>query len=347
MSTGTYELRPGGRAFRACASLLLSGTLALGCLTPADAFGQAGKSPSGGSPADQVGRRGGPLDHAGRHGPGLGEWGFAALVEADGQRTPLRHRGRPETVLKNARELGVELGDVTDVVLSHHHGDHTGGCDASAASCRGENPKALSLALRRRRDLPGRARRRGEEYERGVGYKRTLRGPGGLVPSIDRPTQIFPGAWLTGPGPADPSGTQLDAPADDRRADGSRVEDNVPEDMSLVLDTEKGLVVVSGLRPCGRDQHAGIRPAESPSRPGLRGLGGFHLFQADAATLDWTARMLGSFEIKNLLGAHCTGIEAVFGLRRWLGLDRKTCAVGAVGARFSLQSGLDPGRIAR
>ena len=37
----------------------------------------------------------------------------------------------------------------------------------------------------------------------------------------------------------------------------------------------------------------------------------------------------------------------LFELRQRLGLDRKRCAVGAVGARFSLERGLDPGGIAR
>ena len=58
---------------------------------------------------------------------GIGEWGFAALVEADGHRLLFDTGARPETVLANARELGVDLADVTEVVLSHHHGDHTGG----------------------------------------------------------------------------------------------------------------------------------------------------------------------------------------------------------------------------
>jgi 7,8-dihydropterin-6-yl-methyl-4-(beta-D-ribofuranosyl)aminobenzene 5'-phosphate synthase len=57
--------------------------------------------------------------------------------------------------------------------------------------------------------------------------------------------------------------------------------------------------------------------------------------------------MLATFDLQNFLGAHCTGIEAVFGLRQRLGLDRKRCAVGAVGARFSLKEGLSPGRIAQ
>ena len=51
--------------------------------------------------------------------------------------------------------------------------------------------------------------------------------------------------------------------------------------------------------------------------------------------------------VANLLGAHCTGIEPVYQLRKRLDLSRTTCAVGAVGARFSLRSGLEPGAIAR
>src|SRR4051794_3319276 len=46
---------------------------------------------------------------------GIGEWGFAALVEADGRRLLFDTGARPETVLKNAEELGVDLARVTEV----------------------------------------------------------------------------------------------------------------------------------------------------------------------------------------------------------------------------------------
>jgi 7,8-dihydropterin-6-yl-methyl-4-(beta-D-ribofuranosyl)aminobenzene 5'-phosphate synthase len=58
---------------------------------------------------------------------GIGEWGFAALVEADGRRILFDTGARPRTVLENARELKVDLAGVHEVVLSHNHGDHTGG----------------------------------------------------------------------------------------------------------------------------------------------------------------------------------------------------------------------------
>jgi 7,8-dihydropterin-6-yl-methyl-4-(beta-D-ribofuranosyl)aminobenzene 5'-phosphate synthase len=117
--------------------------------------------------------------------------------------------------------------------------------------------------------------------------------------------------------------------------------------MSLVIDSDQGLVVISG---CG---HAGIINTLEYARTKVRAcpvnaaLGGFHLFEADARALDWTAGKLRAMGIDKLLGAHCTGIEAVFRLRQRLELSRSTCAVGAVGARFSLKSGIDPGAIAR
>ena len=90
------------------------------------------------------------------------------------------------------------------------------------------------------------------------------------------------------------------------------------------MDTDKGLVVVSG---CG---HAGIINTLEYARDQVRdtqvlaAVGGFHLFEADNATLDWTATKLRSFALGNLLGAHCTGIEPVFELRQRLGLTRAT-----------------------
>ncbi len=49
----------------------------------------------------------------------------------------------------------------------------------------------------------------------------------------------------------------------------------------------------------------------------------------------------------NLLGAHCTGLEAVYRIRKIARLDRATAVVGAVGSSFTLGRGLDPRRVAR
>jgi 7,8-dihydropterin-6-yl-methyl-4-(beta-D-ribofuranosyl)aminobenzene 5'-phosphate synthase len=82
---------------------------------------------------------------------GIGEWGFAALIEADGRRLLFDTGYRPETVLQNARELGIDLSTVTDVVLSHHHDDHTGGL----VTLRRELAKKNAAALSRIHVAPG------------------------------------------------------------------------------------------------------------------------------------------------------------------------------------------------
>ena len=107
---------------------------------------------------------------------GLGEWGFAALVEADGHRLLFDTGARPETVLTNARELGIDLAGVTDVVLSHHHGDHTGGLLTLRRELVKDNPAALSRRYVGRGHLPAPARRRRPRGQRDDRPEGALRG---------------------------------------------------------------------------------------------------------------------------------------------------------------------------
>jgi 7,8-dihydropterin-6-yl-methyl-4-(beta-D-ribofuranosyl)aminobenzene 5'-phosphate synthase len=278
---------------------------------------------------------------------GVGEWGFSALVEADGRRILFDTGARPETVLKNSQELKIDMSGVTDVILSHHHGDHVGGLVTLRRELARRNPDAIKRAYVGAGIFLSRPGPAGRESNEALALKKEYEGLGGSFAIIDQPKEIFPGAWLTGPVPRAHPERNWTLKRTIRFPDGRQVEDNLPEDMSLVLDTDKGLVVVSG---CG---HAGIINTLEFARQKVRqtnvhaALGGFHLFEADAATLDWTAAKLRPMAVSNFLGAHCTGIEPVYELRQRLGLGRAHCNVGAVGSRFTLHDGLDPGALAR
>jgi 7,8-dihydropterin-6-yl-methyl-4-(beta-D-ribofuranosyl)aminobenzene 5'-phosphate synthase len=120
------------------------------------------------------------------------------------------------------------------------------------------------------------------------------------------------------------------------------VTDSIPEDMSLLVNTDEGIVVVAG---CG---HAGTvntveyaRHILGP-RPAYAIIGGLHLFAASDSALAWTADRLRSAQLHYLLGAHCTGIEAVFRIRELAALDRKRAVVAAVGSSFDARKGIDP-----
>jgi len=58
------------------------------------------------------------------------EWGFSCLVRGLGKTTLFDTGGDGAAMLFNMRQLGVEPAEVDIVVLSHIHGDHTGGLAA-------------------------------------------------------------------------------------------------------------------------------------------------------------------------------------------------------------------------
>ncbi len=283
----------------------------------------------------------------GASGPGgIGEWGFAAVLEADGRRILIDTGARAETVLKNVAELKVDLSDITDVVLTHNHGDHTGGLLALRREFMKKNPRALSrvhvpqgIFLSRR--TPG-----GVETNGLTPIKAAYEGLGGQFVEHAAPFALAPGVWLLGPVPrVNPErnfggGGILQTPK-------GPVEDNVPEDTAVVVHTSNGLVVISG---CG---HAGIINTMEYARktvadvPIEAAIGGFHLYGASDEVLEWTGGRLKALGVRNLLGAHCTGIEAVFRLRQLIGLARRTAVVAAVGSSFTLGTGIESPPLAR
>jgi 7,8-dihydropterin-6-yl-methyl-4-(beta-D-ribofuranosyl)aminobenzene 5'-phosphate synthase len=278
---------------------------------------------------------------------GIGEWGFAALVEVDGHRILFDTGARPETVKQNARELKVDLDSVDDVILSHNHDDHVGGL----LTLRRDVKTRRAAALARAHVAPGifwsRPTASGEEGNAALKLRSEYETLGGRFVEHAAPEAIFPGVWVTGPVPRVYPERNWSKDVGRVVSPSGLVDDTVPEDMSLVFDTPKGLVVLTG---CG---HAGIVNTVEHARKSVRSaplyavLGGLHLFQLDDERLDWTAGKLREFGLANLIGAHCTGIEAVYRVRDRAGLTRKTAVVGAVGSSFDLETGIDPLALAR
>jgi 7,8-dihydropterin-6-yl-methyl-4-(beta-D-ribofuranosyl)aminobenzene 5'-phosphate synthase len=281
-------------------------------------------------------------------GAELGEWGFGALVEVDGKRLLFDTGSKTDVVLKNAQSLGLDLTTVPEVILSHSHSDHTGGFLKLRDAVRETAPSALA------RTHVG----EGMLYPRGEGLvrwqatamlqiKTAYEENGGTMVTHAAPVELQPGVWLTGPVPRTHPERNWSGAAQLRTPGDGVIEDNLPEDMALVIDTPKGLVVLTG---CG---HAGVvnivehaRAIAGPKRIHAL-IGGIHLFNATDETLAWTAEKLSALGVDNLIGAHCTGIEVVYRLRADLGLDRAHAVVGAVGATFDLVKGINPRVIAR
>ncbi len=248
-------------------------------------------------------------------------------------------------MLQNAKALGIDLSGVTEVILSHNHDDHTGGLVTLRRELSKRNPAALSRAHVSPGIFWSRPRKSGEGNPM-VAFRTQYEAAGGSFIEHTGPVELAPGVWLTGPVPRVHPERNWSGKGQVQSPQGL-VEDTIPEDQSLVVDTDQGLVVVTG---CG---HAGIINILDFARQQVRAapihavIGGLHLFNADEQVLAWTGRKLREMKLGHLMGAHCTGIEAVFRLRELAGLQRRTCVVGAVGASFELGKGLEPLEIAR
>lgn len=280
-------------------------------------------------------------------GDALGEWGFAALVEVDGRRLLFDTGAHSDLVRRNAQTLGIDLTTVPEVILTHHHSDHVGGLLTLRDVVRVRAPTALARAhVGAGIFLPRSSLRRGIDDNPMRVIKAEYERMGGSFVEHAEAAEIHPGVWLTGPVPRKYPERNWSG-AGQMKTEAGWVEDNLPEDQALVFNTTQGLVVLCG---CG---HAGVINTLDYARRVVRDaricalIGGIHLFAASEETLRWTGQKLGEFGVDNLIGAHCTGIEATYRLRAALGLARTHAVVGAVGASFELGAGINAGAIAR
>jgi 7,8-dihydropterin-6-yl-methyl-4-(beta-D-ribofuranosyl)aminobenzene 5'-phosphate synthase len=278
---------------------------------------------------------------------GIGEWGYAALVEADGRRILFDTGARPETVLANAREMGIDLALIEEVVISHNHADHTGGLVTLRRELMKTHPKALSRVHVAEGIFVPRVRPDGRAGNGLLQAKAAYEALGGRFIVHRQATEIAPGVWFTGP-VARRYPDENPGSSNFRLATaGPPARDIVAEDASLAFDTADGLVLLVG---CG---HAGIVNTAEHARATVRAaplhavIGGLHLFDATDERLAWVGDKLREFGLAHLLAGHCTGIEATFRLREVTKLARRTAVVSSVGSSFTLGQGIDPRGLAR
>jgi len=107
------------------------------------------------------------------HVPGFTTaWGFAAVIAAGADTVLFDTGGDGPTLLTNLRQLGIDPKSIDAVVLSHIHGDHTGGLDdflARRPNVTVYMPRSFPVAFRRA------VERRGARVE-AVGGPQRLRG---------------------------------------------------------------------------------------------------------------------------------------------------------------------------
>ena len=267
----------------------------------------------------------------------IGEWGFSAMIEVDGERILFDAGSRENTVVQNAKELSINLDNIDNIFLSHNHKDHTGGL----ITLKKEYPNSFKKAHVGEGIFYSRPNAEGDDNYI-LSNKNTLENLGIKFISHKNPTQLIPGLWTTGQVPRKYDEKNWSGVSKMIDSKGNIVEDIIPEDQSLFFDTENGIVLISG---CG---HAGLANTLDyvqkiiPGRPIYKIIGGFHLLKLNNDKLEWTAKKMREAGVNYFVGAHCTGLNSTYSIRNFLGLTSESALVGSVGTVITAK-GIFPG----
>lgn len=153
-------------------------------------------------------------------------------------------------MLQNARELGIDLLTVEELVLTHNHGDHVNGLVALRESLCARNPRALAVAHVAPAIFFRRPTEDGADGHGLAPHRAACERLGGRFVMHDRAAELFPGVWFTGPVPRVHPERNYGRLGKVETPQGV-VDDIVLDDASIVIQTAQGLVVITG---CG---HAG------------------------------------------------------------------------------------------
>lgn len=242
------------------------------------------------------------------HSPFWGEHGLAFLVEsADGR--VLFDTGASGTVLMHNLEVaGVAPETIAALAISHGHHDHTGGL-AKFLEQRQGLPLYANLDLLRERF----SQREGKMRSVGIPLApEKLRHLADLRLSAE-PQQILPDIWTSGEITERPEPEGRSAHHFVRGKKGLEP-DPYRDDMALVLETERGLVLLCGC--C----HAGLlntlaHVEQTFRRSVVAIIGGTHLISADANHLERVRqKMLEMESVRHIYLNHCSGETAFFTL---------------------------------
>jgi 7,8-dihydropterin-6-yl-methyl-4-(beta-D-ribofuranosyl)aminobenzene 5'-phosphate synthase len=254
-----------------------------------------------------------------------GEHGFSLFLERPAGRLLFDTGPAGLATLHNAPRLGIDLRSADGIVLSHGHGDHTGGLLGVLRSL-GKPVRVYGH--------PGifadrySKRANGQITYAGMPYKReALEGLGAIFDLSREVREIAAGVHLTGEVPRRRSFETGDAELYVRR-DGELVPDPLADDQSLAVETAEGLLVILGCCHAGLVNTLDHVQAILPGRPIHTVVGGTHLGFAPPEQLQQTAAVLQGLGIRQIGLSHCTGLKAGAYLARVLDTGVEFCNVG-------------------
>lgn len=250
-----------------------------------------------------------------------GEWGLSILIAFGGKHI-LVDTGASALFARNMEKLGLSMADVDYAVLSHAHFDHANGMLRFFR----DNEKASFYIQQSAQP---------NCYGRWLCFRRYIGIPRQVLADCDRRIRrvsgkypLMPGAWLlshTTPGLADVGRREH---MYCRTARGW-TPDDFSHEQSLVLETEKGLVIVNSCSHGGAVNIIREVQRAFPGQPVYGIVGGFHLYNKKPDEVRAVACALRDTGVSYVCTGHCTKEKACAILEQELGdrLHRLRCGL--------------------
>lgn len=242
------------------------------------------------------------------------EHGFSACIENDDE-TIIIDCGQGEIFLKNLSRLGLSLNQITKLVLSHGHYDHTGsikdivnGADSIMVYAHpdivqqrfsihaGKSPKNISISCDQKRAI--------EKLSQDQIFL------------SKQPMEIADNIFTTGEIPRINRLEDTGGPfyLDDKKLN----KDLIFDDQSLCIKTDLGIVLITGC--C----HSGVintldYVSQLFDKNIYMVIGGLHLNAASDERVNQTIEAFRKYKVNKIVPCHCTGFEVVRRLQEELG----------------------------
>jgi 7,8-dihydropterin-6-yl-methyl-4-(beta-D-ribofuranosyl)aminobenzene 5'-phosphate synthase len=253
----------------------------------------------------------------------LGEHGFAALIEPTGTTPLLFDTGQGLTLLHNARRMNKDLSQVAGVVISHGHYDHAGGLMPLLQEYGPKKVYGHPAVFRSRH----RVKDTGECWPICIPYERKELELAGADFDLSADFRVIvPRIYLTG---EVPRATVFETGDQGLYCDCTGQEvDTTPDDQSLVLETDKGLVVIMGCCHAGLVNTLEHVTYTMGRRDIYAVVGGTHLGFCGQEQLDRTISALKSWGVQKVAASHCTGFAASARMSREMPKEFQVALVG-------------------
>lgn len=227
----------------------------------------------------------------------LGEPAVSYYIE-DGERKILFDAAYSSVFLKNADAMGIDLKNITDVVLSHGHNDHTGGI-----------PFLLKYKFIQRPILTAHPDVFVKRMDNGIdiGCPSDI---SDIKAAMDlrlssKPLKISDNITYLG---------EIPEVYEKRRSigtayrDGRAGDDFMMDDSALVYDTDRGIYIITGCSHSGICNIIQYAKKITGKRRLLGIIGGLHLFEDSRATRN-TVDFLMAENMESVYPCHCTSFK--------------------------------------